>query len=311
MRLPRAITLALLAATPAVALTAQQTPEAAAPVFASGLDVVNLTLSVRDAKGGLVTDLTADDFAVSEDGRPQKIQLFAQAVEPGEREALALDLGLLMDTSESMVQELKLSQEAASRFLEAIPRARNLLTIFFDSDIRISRFDSEQQQGLFQRIFETKGTGMTALHDAITVYLSRVQDSTGRKVLVVFTDGEDTTSAISLTELMALVRSSGVTIYPVAFTGGFPLGGNRLLSARSFLQYLADLSGGQVFSPHGSKDLPDIYAKILAELQAQYVIGFTSDNPKRDGKYRKLKVEVKKAGLRVRCRPGYTAPKDS
>jgi Ca-activated chloride channel family protein len=311
MRAPRTTVAWLLVALVAPAVHARPAQAVQEPVFSSGLDVINLTISVRDAKGSLVGDLTADDFVISEDGRPQKIQLFAQAVDPRERAALALDLGLLLDTSESMLAELKLSQEAASRFLESIPRARNLLTIFFDQDIRVSRYDSEHQQGLFDRIFESKATGMTALYDAITVYLSRVQDSSGRKVLVIFTDGEDTTSAISLTELMALVRSSSVTIYPVAFTGAFQMGGNRALSARSFLQYLADLSGGQVFTPRTSKELPEIYQKILGELQSQYVIGFTSDNQKRDGKYRKVRVEVKRPGLKVRCRQGYTVPKDS
>ena len=166
-------------------------------VFPVRLEEVHVALSVRDAKGKLVTDLTADDFVVTEDGRPQTIQLFARGIDEGQdtaaaREALALDLGLLLDTSSSMLKELKLSQEAASRFLEAIPRARELYTIFFDEDIRVSRYDSENQQGLFDRIHAAKGGGNTALYDAIAVYLSRVQDGSGRKVLVLFTDGEDT-----------------------------------------------------------------------------------------------------------------------
>ena len=133
------------------------------------------------------------------------------------REALALDLGLLLDTSSSMLKELKLSQEAASRFLEAIPRARELYTIFFDEDIRVSRYDSENQQGLFDRIHAAKGGGNTALYDAIAVYFSRVQDGTGRKVLVLFTDGEDTRSALDFTDVVKLVRSGRVTIYAIAF----------------------------------------------------------------------------------------------
>ncbi len=287
-----------------------QGPQPRRPVFPSGLDMVNLTLSVRDPDGRLVTDLEEPHFVVYEDGRPQRIQLFARAVEPGQQEALALDLGMLFDTSESMLKELRFAQEAASRFLESIPRARDLLTIFFDQDIRVSRYDSEHQQGLMARIFESSAGGHTALRDAITVYVSRVADAPGRKVLVLFSDGEDTTSAISLQELLALVRSSQVTIYPVAFTGSFSLGSNRALSARSFLAHLADLSGGAIFFPRGSKDLPVIYDKILDELRAQYVIGFVPDNGRRDGKYRKLRVEVSVPGLKVRSRPGYSAPRD-
>jgi len=285
-------------------------PQTKGPVFPVDVEMVNLTLSVRDKAGRLVTDLGPDDFLVYEDGQPQTIGLFAPAVEPGHDDALALDLGMLFDTSESMLKELRFAQEAASRFLESIPRARDLLTVFFDQDIRVSRFDSEHQQGLLARIFEAKSVGNTALYDAITVYVSRVADSAGRKILVLFTDGEDTTSSVSLQDLLALVRSSRVTIYPIAFTGSFALGSNRALSSRAFLQHLAELSGGQVFAPRTSKDLPGIYENILDELKAQYVIGFVPLNAKRDGKYRKIRVDVKREGMKVRTRQGYTAPRD-
>jgi Ca-activated chloride channel homolog len=280
------------------------------PVFKAGTDVVNLTVAVRDSEGRLIPDLTAEDFVIFEDGRPQPVQLFAPAYRPGQEEALALDLGLLLDTSESMAKEIKLTQEAALRFLEAIPRARDLMTIFFDQDIRISRYDSEHQQGLFERIVDAQASGNTALYDAIAVYLSRIQDSAGRKVLVILTDGEDTTSSLSLAEVLDLVRSSSVTIYPIAFPGEYQLGTNRALSARSFLKHLADISGGDVFTPLASKDLPAIYEKILDELASQYVLGFVSDNAKRDGKFRKLRVEVAVKGLKVRHRPGYFGPSD-
>ena len=94
--------------------------------------MVNVTVTVRDAHGKLVTDLQADDFIVKEDGRPQVVEVFARAHEPGQDEVLTLDLGMLLDTSTSMLEQLKLSQEAATRFLEAVPRARELITIFFD-----------------------------------------------------------------------------------------------------------------------------------------------------------------------------------
>ena len=279
-----------------------------APVFPSQLEEVHLTVSVRDAAGRLVSNLKPEDFVVLENGRPQVVQLFARAVEPGQEDAVALDLGLLMDTSASMLQQLKLSQEAAVRFLESIPRARDLVTIFFDDDIRLSRYNSENQQGLFERIAEAKGGGDTALYDAISVYLSRVQDSSGRKVLVLFTDGEDTRSALTLGEVLELIRSSGVTIYPIAFTGGFGAGSTRALRSKAVLEQMAELTGGAVYTPRSSKDLSGIYTKILQELQAQYVLGYVSDDPTRDGKFRRLKVDVAAKGLRVRHRAGYFGP---
>ena len=304
---PSRVPLFLLAAV-ALAAPALAQEKTKPPVFSTGTDVVNVTLTVRDAQGHLVSDLAREDFAVQEDGRPQAVQVFARAVQPGHDETLALDLGLVLDTSESMLKMLKLSQQAAVRFLESIPRARDLITIFFDEDIRLSRYDSENQQGLIERIETIKGGGWTALYDAIAVYLARVQDSNGRKVLVLFTDGEDTRSSVGLGELLQAIRSSAVTIYPIGFMGGFPTGSTRLLQSRAFLQQIAEITGGQLFTPSTSKDLGLIYQKILDELSAQYVIGFVSDNQRRDGKFRKLKVDVRRDGMKVRHRMGYFAP---
>jgi len=276
-------------------------------VFGSGVDVVNVTVTVRDEHGKLISDLLPDDFVIYENGKAQDVQLFAPAAREGNEQELGLNLGMLLDTSESMKAQIKLTQQSATRFLESIPRARDLLMIFFDQDIRISRYNSENQQGLFERILEMKGSGNTALYDAISVYLARVSESNGRKILVLFTDGEDSTSAISLAETLALVRSSGVTVYPIAFNGNFGMGSNRYVSARAFLNMLAEASGGLVYSPVASRDLSTIYQKILDELSNQYVLGFVSDDPRLDGKFRKLRVEVRAKGLRVRHRLGYYA----
>jgi len=316
------------------------------------LDLVHVTVTVRDGRGGLVSDLAAEDFVVREDGRVQTVQVFGAAAgqihageraprsaalhctrcgevvhvtegqtvpecprghrtfDIGEREELALNLGMLFDTSESMRQDLRLSQESAIRFLEAIPRARDLLLVFFDRDIRLSRYTSENQQGIFERILETKSGGFTALHDAITVYLSRVAGTPGRKVLVIFTDGDDTTSQVPPHEVQRMARSGDVTVYPVAFPGQHPPGTADALRARSFLNSLAALSGGRVFQPTASRELAGIYQSILDELGSQYVLGYVSDNPARDGKSRRITVEVKRPGLKLRHRPGYDAPKD-
>ena len=283
-------------------------------VFPTGVEEVHVAFSVRDPKGTLVTSLTVDDVEVTEDGRPQAIQLFARGVDEKQdseaaREALSLDLGLLLDTSSSMLEELKLSQEAASRFLEAIPRARELYTIFFDEDIRISRYDSENQQGLYDRIHAAKGGGNTALYDAIAVYLSRVQDGSGRKVLVLFTDGEDTRSAMAFRDVEKMVRSGRVTIYSIAF-GMYGSARSRDLRPRAILEQLAAMTGGQVFTPRNSRDLAGIYDKILEDLAAQFVVGYISDNPVRDGKFRKIKVTTKVPGLSIRHRTGYTLRED-
>jgi len=278
-----------------------------APVFASGTDVVKVTVTVFDRDHQLVTDLERGDFEVLEDGVPQQLLLFARSYDPGQDETLALDLGMLMDTSESMLDDLAFSQLAAVRFLNAVPRARDLLTIFFDQDIRVSRYDSEHQQGLIRRIQESSGGGNTALYDAITVYLSRVYGGGGRQVMVLFSDGEDSISTVSMGETLEMVRSSNVTIYPIAF--GFGPGSRRRdFRARAFLRQLADVTGGEMFLPSSPHKLREIYDDILAQLEAQYVLGFKSSNKTTDGRFRKLEIRLDRDSLQARHRQGYYAP---
>jgi Ca-activated chloride channel family protein len=293
----------VLAALPGLA-PAQNTP-----IFEVGLELVNVTVTARDHDGNIVSDLTAGDFTVTEDGREQTLQLFAPAASPEDREELALNLGMLFDTSQSMTQHLRLSRHSAVQFLESIPRAKDLILIFFDRDIRISRYNSENQQGIFERILETESQGYTALYDSIAVYVSRAIGTPGRKVLVIFTDGDDTTSRTPPGEVIRLVRSTDVTIYPVAFPTE-RRSGSHDIRARAFLGELAKSSGGEVFRPMATRELAEIYNTILDELGGQYVLGFVSDNPKRDGKFRRLKVEVSRPGLRLRHRPGYNAPEE-
>jgi Ca-activated chloride channel family protein len=286
--------------------------EPPAPVFTNTLDLVRITVTVRDEKGALVTDLKPEDFTITEDGRPQELDLFARAADPeggdeAREKALTLDLGLLMDTSSSMEPVLKLSQQAAIRFLDGVPRARDLLTIFFDRDIRISRYDSEHQQGLFERILATRGADMTALYDAIAVYLSRAEDTHGRRVAVIFTDGEDTASNVRFQELVDMVRGSAVTIYMIGFQSRSPTN-LKAMTASSVMRKLADITGGRTFFPSSYRDLPGIYEQILDDLGGQYVLSFESTNKTADGKFRKLKVAVNRPGLRVIHREGYYAP---
>lgn len=280
------------------------------PVFEVGLDLVNVTVTVRDDAGNLVSDLVAGDFVVKEDGREQALRVFAPASSPEDREELALNLGMLFDTSESMARHLRLSRHSAVRFLESIPRAKDLILIFFDRDIRISHYNSENQQGIFERILETEGHSYTALYDSIVAYLSRVIDTPGRKVAVIFSDGDDTISSVPAADVIHFVRSTNVTIYPVAFPGQRGMGSQSAIRARAFLGELARSSGGKVFRPGAYRELAKMYNEILDELGGQYILGYVSDNPKRDGKYRRLKVEIRRPGLRVRHRPGYNAPEE-
>jgi VWFA-related protein len=282
------------------------------PVFSATTDLVNVTVTVTDREGRLVTDLGPDDFVLEEDGHQQAIQVFGRPGDPDDPdtrtgEALSIRFGILFDTSESMLDDIRLSQSAAVRFLDSIPRARELLTVFFDEDIRISRYASESQQGLFERILETRGSGNTALYDAVAAYLSRLEPGPGRQVLVLFTDGEDSgISDTSRAESLSLLRSQQVTVYAIAFDAD-RAGSARTMRGHSYLKDATDLSGGRMFRPMGYRDLPGIYDKIIEELGAQYALGYVSDRPAGADRLRKLKVSVRRPGLKVRHRTGYRA----
>lgn len=284
-------------------------PAEETPVFSTQLDMVNLTVSVRDRSGRLVTDLKAEDFVVKDQGTPQHIEVFGRAHDPGQDEILSLDLGLLLDTSNSMLKQLKLSQYAVVRFLESVPRARELVTIFFAEEIRLSRYNSENQQGLFQRIHDAEGGGNTALYDSIAVYLFRVQDSPRRKVLVMFTDGQDSTSSLGLSDVVHLLKASRVTVYAIALNEGLRRGPERFF-ATSVLRRITSLTGGAVYNPHSARDLGGIYDRILADLSGQYVLGYVPSDTRRDGRYRKLKVQVRRRDLKARHRRGYYSRMD-
>ncbi len=314
------LAIALSLALPASGVSVQDPPfKPRVPLtFATEARTVNLTVTVRGgADGRLLKDLTADDFVVFENDKPQEIQFFARVFDPsrsddegqeGAADPTAIDLGMLFDTSSSMADVLRLSQNAASQFLESIPKARELTTVFFDSDIRLSRFSGESQQGLFGRLQKAKSGGMTLLYDSIAMYLTRVSDDPGRKIMVLFTDGEDSRSEITVSELRDLVRSSTVTIYPIVF-GGKYTSSTASLTANALMRDLADMTGGQVFSPRTFKDLGPIYEGLLDELAAQYVIGYVPQGDPVPGEHR-LRVEVKRPGAKIRHRQGYRiAPK--
>jgi len=309
------LALALSLAMPVIEAEAQDPPPFKPKVpltFATEARMVNLTVTARGVDGKLVKDLTSGDFTIYEDDTPQRIQFFARVFDPsraadegqeGAPDPTAIDLGMLFDTSTSMADVLNLSQNAAASFLESIPRARALTTVFFDSDIRLSKYNSESQQGLFDRLQKAKSTGDTLLRDAIAVYLSRISDDPGRKIVVLFTDGEDTKSLISTGELKDLVRSSTVTIYPIVFAGKYS-DSTAALQAKALMRELADLTGGEVFVPRTFKDLAPIYAGLLDELAAQYVIGYIPAVDPAPGEHR-LRVDVERAGVKVRYRRGY------
>ena len=289
---------ALLALASSAALIANSQP-----TFRAGVDLVTFGVTAVDRRGNLLTDLTQDDFEVFEDGKPQRITHFAQGA-VGDRPQVA-HLGLMLDGSGSMETDLKLARSAAIKFLNLLPDAEDITLVDFDTEVRVTRYPQRDFARLVERIRMRKADGFTALYDALGVYLDGASTQDGRTVLVMYTDGADSRSQLRFTDLLDLLKASQVTVYAVGLVEN--TGRHRAeLSMR--LQQMVDATGGQAFFPSALKDLDSAYDKVLAEIGAQYQLGYQSANPAQDGAWRKVDIKVKRPDVKLRSRKGYFAP---
>jgi VWFA-related protein len=292
------ITLALLGGTGAG-------PAAAQPVFRAGVELVNFGVTVVDKKGTLVTDLTADDFVLLEDGKPVALDFFVR----GDASLVPLHLGLLFDTSGSMLDDIGMSRSAAIKFLNTLSRAEDITLVDFDTEVRVARYGQNDFPRLVERIRSRKPEGWTALYDALGVYLDGATGQDGQKILVIYTDGGDTRSAMSLGDALDLAKASDVTIYAIGFLEHQSSGGR--MEQRLRLQQIAGATGGQAFFPNTLKELDAVYAKVVEEINARYTLGFQSANRTADGAWRAVEVKLTRPDLKqakVRTRQGYFAP---
>jgi Ca-activated chloride channel family protein len=290
---------------PVVAAAAIVAAPAAEQQFRAGIDLVHLPVIVTGRNGQLVRNLTAQDFEVLEDGRPQKITYFAEGA-PGS--ALPLHLGLALDGSTSMERDLRKAGDAVVQFVRALEEAEDVTFLDFDTSVRLGFFKPASYPHLFERIRARKADGWTALYDALGVYLERALSQPGQHVLVLYSDGGDSTSRMSFSQLTDLLRLGNVIVYAVGYLE------HQLSSQRAPQQMrmnqIARETGGEAFYPGSVEELTEAYAKILDELGSRYTMGYVSTNLKRDGKFREVQVRVTRPdlkGAKVRTRSGYLA----
>jgi Ca-activated chloride channel homolog len=286
-----------------------QTPGATAqqPTFRAETDLVSLGITVTDRRGQLLVNLKADDFEILEDGVRQSVSQFA--VGGQETNAPELHVGLLFDTSGSMGQDIALARTAAVKFLNTLTEAEDITLVDFDTEVRVAKYGQQDFPRLVERIRSRKPDGLTAMYDALGVYLDTAQEENGRTILVLFTDGGDTRSSIRFNDVITLVRASDATIYAVGFLEN--QSGSSRGEQRTRLTQLATESGGQAFFPLSMKEIDVAYEKILAQIRGQYTLGYVSTNAKADGTWRKVELKVRRLPSgepRVQMRKGYFAP---
>jgi Ca-activated chloride channel family protein len=295
---------AVTLAAASLAVAAQQ-----APLFRGGVDLVNVVATVTDRKGALVTDLTAADFEILEDGKPQTVRYFAIDATGDGSQGPELHLGLMVDVSESMGEDIAFTKTAAIKFLNRLQDAVDITVVDFDTEVRVARYSQREFVRAIERIRQQKVTGSTALYDAIGVFLDGAGGQQGRKIMLLYTDGGDNRSSIRYNELLDLLKASDVTVYAIGelqHQSSSTRGVQQLT-----LRQIAEATGGQAFFPQSVKELDAMYDQVLKQIRAQYTVGYLSTNDKTDGAWRKVEIKiVRKDGrdYRVRSRKGYFGP---
>src|SRR3954464_1399352 len=206
--------------------------------FRAGVDLTTVAATITDKKGNLVTDLTKDDFEIFEDGKKQSIEYFAQG--DGDT-APPMHLGLMVDASGSMLNDMKLAQGAAIKFLNMLPAAQDITLVDFDTQVRITQYPQRDFARLIERIRQRKPDGFTALYDALGTYLDGADRQDGRKVMVMYTDGGDTRSALSFSETLTLLKASQVTVYAIGLVENT---GSSRAQMEMTLRRLVEATGG-------------------------------------------------------------------
>jgi Ca-activated chloride channel homolog len=305
--MPRATRLlgaASLAAILSTAPAAQQPPPGQGATFRSGTQIVSLFVTVADATRRLVPGLTQEDFEVFDNEKPQSIIFFQNEVQP-------INVVVMLDTSGSMTLTLDLLREAAEQFLiRLLPDDKGKVGAFNDKIQFSSTFTSNRDQLVTEVKNLDYGNG-TRLWDAIAASLDELKPVDGRRVVLVFTDGDDTSSRIGQGTVIDRARADEVMIYAIGLESNYiggPNGQRVRTRPDAGLRKVADETGGGYFELKKSSELASTFTKVAQELHSQYVIGFAPTQL--DNRVHKLAVKMKQPAMTARARRSYLAAAD-
>lgn len=301
----RGLTLAalLLAAS---ALGAQE-PEAA--VFTADVRLVTLPVTVKDARNAPIGDLEREDFTILEEGQPREVAVFER------RTNRPLSVALLVDASLSTAIELRYERESANRFLQSLlgpgSQEHDRAAVYsFSADIEQLSEYTRDLRGLEKALQRVRPETGTSVYDAVTVVSRVLERREGRRVIIMVTDGGDTTSRLRFADALRAAHAAEVAIYPlivlpIQSDAGRNRGGEHALIT------LARNTGGETFVQYAAADLDKGFGEILRTLRMQYLLGFypLGSGSTSEESFRGVKVEVSREGATVQSRSGYfTSP---
>lgn len=274
-------------------------------------DLVTVLVSVTDPAGNLVSDLNREDFEIYEDNAQQEIAgLYRE-------EQKSLRLVFLFDTSGSIRSRFDFEKRAAALFFKQVLRSGDeaaMMSVATDPKLEIG-FTPDADK-LVSTLDQLKPGGATALYDAVIQAGKLLRPAPGRHVIVVLSDGTDTTSSATLARALTEVQKSDAVIYSVHSMGVAPSPNVQDLAGEFVMKAMSEDTGGRAFFPpimtdpkKEARDLDEIYKRLATEIRAQYVLTYYSKTGARDGRFRAIRVDVKRPGLQVRARRGYYAEK--
>ena len=281
----------------------QDNVESGSDSLVVNVDLVNVLFTVTNQKSKLVTDLDMQSLKIFEDNKPQTITNFTRETE------LPLTIAILIDTSTSIRDRFKFEQEAAISFLYRTlrPKKDKALLITFDSAIELVQDYTDDPELLAKAIRQVQSGGGTKMFDAIYLTcLEKLKAETGRKVLILISDGDDNLSLETLKGTLEMAQKSDVSIFAVS-TNSSGFYGTAAPKVDKILKQLAEDTGGRAFFPFKAEDLSASFQGISAELRSQYSLAYRSSNPARDGSFRSIKIETNRKNLKIKSRKGYYA----
>jgi Ca-activated chloride channel family protein len=291
---------------------AQQTPASPqkpaqdqAPVVKERTEIVTLTVTVTDPYNRLVTGLDKQHFEVFEDKVKQSIEFFAD-------EDVPVSLGIVFDVSGSMKGKLDRAREALKAFIQTSHDNDDFFLVGFNQRANLIA-EFTDGDSLINKLTFVDPKGQTALYDASYLGIEKVkQGRHTKRALLLISDGQDNSSRYSYGELRKLLKEADVQIYSIGIVEmGGGAGSTLDLQGQSILEEIAQVTGGKAFFPRSAAELEDATTRIALELRHQYSIGYTPTNIKRDGRWHKIRVDVKPPRglpkLSVRTKEGYYA----